>query len=70
MLHAADHQITYFYTLAEVTKQNVKDTTDIYRKLRDSIRNFSLQLHIVEADLLDSQRQFRSKYAVVRQFER
>ena len=32
MAHAADHQITYFYTLAEVTKQNVKDTTDLARK--------------------------------------
>jgi len=55
MVHAADHQITYFRTLDEVTEQNVKDTTDLARTFQDSIRNFLLQLHIVEADLLDRQ---------------
>jgi hypothetical protein len=55
MVHAADHQLTYFHTLDEATKQNVKDTTDSATNLRDSIRNFSLQPHIMEADLLDTQ---------------
>jgi septal ring factor EnvC (AmiA/AmiB activator) len=54
-VHAADHQLTYLRTLDEMTKQNVKDTLDLARKLLDSIRNFSLQLHRVETDLLDTQ---------------
>jgi len=53
-VHAADHQLTYLGTLDEVTKQNVKDKIDLARTLRDSIRNFSLQLHRVEANLLDT----------------
>jgi len=55
MVHSADHQLTYLRTLDEGTKQTVKDTTDLARTLRDSIRNFSLQLHRVEADLLYTQ---------------
>ena len=35
-------------------KQNVKDTVDLARTLRDSIRNFSLQIYRVEVDLLDT----------------
>ena len=68
MVHSADHQLTYLRTLYEVTKQNVKDTTDLARTLRDSIRNFSLQLHRVEADLLGT-KTATEKYAIVRQFE-
>lgn len=37
-----------------MTKQNVKDTVDLARTLRDSIRNFSLQIYRVEVDLLDT----------------
>jgi hypothetical protein len=54
-VHSADHQLTYLRTLDEGTKQTVKDTTDSARTLWDSIRNFSLQLNRVEADLLDTQ---------------
>jgi hypothetical protein len=38
-----------------MTKQNLKGAVDLARTLRDSIRNFSLELHRVEADLLDTQ---------------
>jgi hypothetical protein len=36
-------------------KQNAKDIADLTGTLRDSIRNYSLQLNRVEADLLDTQ---------------
>jgi len=55
MVHAADHQLTYIRTSDEMTKQNLKGAVDLARTLRDSIRNFSLELHRVEADLLDTQ---------------
>jgi hypothetical protein len=54
-VHAADQQVTYLRTLDEIVKQNTRDTIDLARVLRDSIRNFSLQLHRDEADLLDIQ---------------
>jgi hypothetical protein len=38
-----------------MTKQDVKNTAELTRALRDSIRNISLQLNRVEADLLDTQ---------------
>ena len=53
--HAADQQVTYLITLGDVTKQNTRDTIDLVRALRDSIKNFSLQMHREEADLLDTQ---------------
>jgi hypothetical protein len=68
MVHSADHQLTYLRTLYEVTKQNVKDTAYLARTLRDSIRNFSLQLHRVEADSLGTKAGIE-KYAIVRQFK-
>jgi hypothetical protein len=55
MVHEADHQLTYLRILDETTRQNVGDTNDLARTLLDFIRNFSLQLHRVEADFLDSQ---------------
>jgi hypothetical protein len=55
MVHAEDQQLTYLRTLDEMVKQNTKDTIDLPRVLRDSIKNFTLQLHEDEADLLDSQ---------------
>jgi len=55
MVHAAEQQLTYIHTLDEMTKQNVKNTAELNRVLRDSIRNISLQLNRVEADLLDTQ---------------
>jgi hypothetical protein len=55
MIHAAEQQLTYIRTLDEVTKQNVKNTVEITRALRDSIRNVSLKLNRMEADLLDTQ---------------
>jgi hypothetical protein len=38
-----------------MTKQNVRNTVELTRALCDSIRNISLQLNHVEADLLDTQ---------------
>jgi type II secretory pathway component PulM len=55
MIHAAEQQLTYIRTLDEATKQNVKNTVDLTRALRDSIRNVSLQLNHIGADLLDTQ---------------
>ena len=55
MIHAAEQQLTYICTLDEVTKQNVKTTVELTKSLRDSIRNVSLKLNRVEADLLDTQ---------------
>jgi len=55
MIHAAEQQLTYIRTLDEVTKQNVKNTNELTTALRDSIRNVSLKLNRVEADLLDTQ---------------
>ena len=55
MVHAADQQLTYMRAVDEVTKQNNKDTIDLARALRDSIRNFSVQLNKGKADLLDIQ---------------
>jgi len=54
-IHAADQQLTYIRALDEMTKQNVKNTIELARVLCDSIRNISLQLNRVEADLLDTQ---------------
>ena len=55
MVHAADQQLTYLPTLDEMTKQNTRDTIDLARALHDSIKNFSLQMHRDEADLLHTQ---------------
>jgi len=55
MTHAAEQQLTYIRTLDEVTRQNVRNTVELTRALRDSIRNTSLKLNRVEADLLDTQ---------------
>jgi len=55
MAHAAEQQLTHIRKLEEMTKQNVKNTVELTRTLRDSIRNISLQLNRVEADLLDTQ---------------
>jgi len=55
MIHAAEQQLTYIRTLDEVTKQTVKNTVELTRALRDSIRNVSLKVNRVEADLLDTQ---------------
>jgi len=42
-------------------KQNVKNAVELTRALRDSIRNISLQLNRVEADLLDTQVAMKNK---------
>jgi hypothetical protein len=55
VIHAAEQQFTYIRTLDEMTKQNVRNTFELTRALRDSIKNISLQLNRVEADLLDTQ---------------
>jgi hypothetical protein len=55
MVHAADQQLTYLRTLDETVKQNARDTIDLARVLRDSIKNFTLQLNRDEADLLSTQ---------------
>jgi type II secretory pathway component PulM len=54
MIHAAEQQLTYIRTLDEMTKQNVRNTVELTRALRGSIRNISLHLNRVEADLLDT----------------
>jgi hypothetical protein len=55
VVHAAEQQLTYIRALDEMTKQNVKNTVELNRALRDSIRNILLQFNRVEADLLDTQ---------------
>ena len=55
VMHAADHQLTYIRTLDELVRQNTRDTAELAGALRDSIRNLSLSLNRVEADLLDTQ---------------
>jgi hypothetical protein len=72
IIHAAEQQLTYIRTLDEVTKQNVRNTAELTRVLRDSIRNVSLKLNHVEADLLDSQEAINKqvKYsAAIREIE-
>jgi hypothetical protein len=72
MLHAAEHQLTYIRTLDEATKQNTKDIVSLARTLRDSIRNYSLSLIRVEADLLDTQAALKKQMrysAAIREIE-
>ena len=54
MTHSAEQQLTHIRTLDQVTKQNVRNTAELTKALRDSIRNVSLKLNRVEADLLDT----------------
>jgi hypothetical protein len=51
--HATEQQLSHLRTLEEATKINAKNTMDLCRTLRDSIRNHSLRLGRVEADLID-----------------
>jgi hypothetical protein len=55
MTHVTEQQLTYIRTLDEMTKQNVKDTGDLARTLRDSIRNYSVQLGNAETDMIATQ---------------
>jgi len=55
MAHAVDHQLTYIWTLDENIKQNTVDIASVTEVLHDTVRNFSLCLNRVEADLLDTQ---------------
>jgi hypothetical protein len=55
MTHATEQQMTYIRALDRMTKQNVMDTIELAKALRDSVGNFSLRLNRVEADLLDTQ---------------
>jgi len=55
VMHAADHQLTYIRTLDEMVRQNTKGTAELPGALCDSIRNLSLSVNRVEADLLDTQ---------------
>jgi septal ring factor EnvC (AmiA/AmiB activator) len=55
VMHAVNHQLTYIRKLDEMNRQNMKDTVELARTLRDSFRNLSLQMNRVEADLLDTQ---------------
>jgi hypothetical protein len=55
VVHAAEQQLTYIRALNEMTKQNVKNTVELTRSLRDSIRSILFQLNRVEACLLDTQ---------------
>ena len=55
VMHATDQQVTYLRTLGDMTKQNTGDTIELARALRDTIKNFSLQMYRDEADLLDTQ---------------
>lgn len=72
MTHAIDHQLTYIKTLDENLKQSTVDIAELTGILRDSIRNFSLGLNRVEADLLDTQAAIvkQAKYsAAIREIE-
>jgi hypothetical protein len=53
VIHATEQQKTYLHTLDEATEANAKATLHLARTLRDSIRNISLGLGSVEADLID-----------------
>jgi DNA-binding ferritin-like protein (Dps family) len=55
MMHATEQQMAYIRALDRMTKQNVMDTVELARALRDSVEKFSLRLNRVEADLLDTQ---------------
>jgi hypothetical protein len=55
VMHAANYQLTYIRTLDEDTGQNVKDIANLTGTLHDSIRNSSLHLNSIEADLLGTQ---------------
>jgi hypothetical protein len=55
MTDAVVHQLTYIRALDETIKQTTLDIADLTEALRDSIRNFSLKLNRIEADLLDAQ---------------
>jgi len=70
--HAVDHQLTCIQALDECIKQNTVDIADLTETLRYSIRNFSLQLNRVEADLLHTQAALekQAKYsAAIREIE-
>jgi hypothetical protein len=45
MVHATEYQVTYIRTLDEMRKQNMMDTVELARTLRESIYNFSLQFN-------------------------
>jgi len=72
MTHVVDHQLTYIRKLDETIKQSTVDIADLAETLRDSIRNFSLHLNRVDADLLDTQAALKkqAKYsAAIREIE-
>ena len=47
--------MTYVRALDEMIKQNMMDTVELARALRESVQNFSLHLNRVEADIIDVQ---------------
>jgi hypothetical protein len=55
MAHATEHQLTYIRTLDERTRQNMVDTAELARALGNSVRNFSLQLNVIQSSLVDAQ---------------
>ena len=55
MVHAADQHLTCLGNLEDMTKRDTKDTHELAGALRDSVREFSLQLNRNEAALLDTQ---------------
>ena len=72
MTRAVDHQLTYIQTLDETIKQSTVDIAELAQTSRDPIRNLSLGLNRVEADLLDTQAalQREVKYsAAIREIE-
>ena len=40
VVHASEHQLTYVRALDEMTRQNIMDTVELARALRESVRNF------------------------------
>jgi hypothetical protein len=72
MIHVTEHQLTYIRTLDEMSRQKMADTVELAIALRDSVRNFSLRLNRVDADLLDTQKAIESQArysAAIREIE-
>jgi hypothetical protein len=72
MMHATEQQLTYIRALDKMTRQNVIDTIELAKTLRDSVQNFSLRLNRAEADLFDTQEAMRKQMrysAAIREIE-
>ena len=68
--HSAEQQLTYLRYLDDDTKRNTKHIIELAKVLRDSIRNFAVQLHRTEAGLVDTQKMIEKQTRYIRLLEK